>query len=286
MLGPDDLALLSRVSLVYRHPHRGLNPGERRSPRFARSAEFADFRPYVAGDDLRQIDWRAFARSDRLMVRLYVAEDEAALNVVVDDSASMQFGSPSKWSAAQRLATAVAFLGLATMDRVAIGTLAPPGAHIPHARRGGGTGRLLRFLPGRPAAGGAGPDDLGGLRWLKPGLTVVISDFLVDAPWSNALAMLRAARQQLVLWQVLSPEEEHPRLSGDVRLRDAESRQGQEMTITPRVIDDYRHALAQHRQGLRRQAAAVDGRFLHTLSSDDLQRSMLGAMAAGIIGRA
>lgn len=280
------MAVLGRLNLVYRHAHRGLNPGERRSPRHARSAEFADFRPYASGDDLRQVDWRAFARFDRLMLRLYVAEEEAALNVVVDASESMAAGTPGKWVAARRLAGAVALLGLAGMDRVAIGVLDRSGAHSPHLRRGAGTGRLLGLLDAVHPAGVAGPVELEGLRWLRPGLTVVISDFLVEDRWASALAALRVAGQEPVLWQVLAPDEEHPQLRGDQRLLEAESGRARELTVTPRVVQDYRQALAAHRDGLRAQARAAGGRFLHTLSSDDLERSMVAAMRAGVVRKA
>ena len=80
MLSPAELNLLSRLDLAYRRPVSGLYAGERRSPRAARSPEFADFRPYVAGDDFRQIDWRAYARLERLMLRLYVAEEESSIS--------------------------------------------------------------------------------------------------------------------------------------------------------------------------------------------------------------
>src|SRR5256885_2289674 len=123
MLTTAELNLLGRLDLAYRRPQSGLYAGERRSPRAARSPEFSDFRAYVPGDDFRQIDWRAFARLDRLMLRLYVAEEEACLNLVLDASASMTMGSPPKWPAARRLAAALGFRGLAAMDRVVAGVL-------------------------------------------------------------------------------------------------------------------------------------------------------------------
>src|SRR5258707_307432 len=83
------LSLLGRLDLAYRRPRSGLYAGERRSPRSARSPEFSDFRAYVAGDDYRQIDWGAYARLEKLVLRLYVAEEEACLNLVLDASASM-----------------------------------------------------------------------------------------------------------------------------------------------------------------------------------------------------
>src|SRR5437016_1890289 len=101
MLTAAELGLLNRLDLAYRRPQSGLYAGERRSPRAARSPEFSDFRPYVSGDDFRQIDWSAFARFEKLMLRLYVAEEEACLNVVLDCSGSMGLGEPPKWTAAR-----------------------------------------------------------------------------------------------------------------------------------------------------------------------------------------
>src|SRR5437879_13121851 len=117
MLSTAELNLLGRRDLAYRRAQSGLYAGERRSPRSARSPEFSDFRPYVSGDDFRQIDWRAYARLERLMLRLYVAEEEACLNVVLDTSASMGLGEPPKWQTSRRLAAALAFLALAASDR-------------------------------------------------------------------------------------------------------------------------------------------------------------------------
>ena len=285
VLGAKDMALLRRLQLDHRRRARGLYPGQRRSPRTARSAELADFRPYATGDDIRQIDWRAYGRLDRLMIRLYVAEEESALNVVVDASESMALGSPAKWPAARRLAAAMAMLGIAALDRVAVGTLSPSGRSTAHVRGGSGSRQLLGFVADLSPGGPASPDDLAGLRWLRPGVTVVISDFLVEGRWAPSLAALGSKGQEVLLWQVLSPDEEDPTLRGDLRLRESESGQHREMTITPRVIHDYRRALAAHRAELTRQAGAAGGRFLHTRSDDHLETCMRTAIGAGVVRR-
>src|SRR3984893_19154995 len=123
MLTTAELNLLGRLDLAYGRPQSGLYAGERRSPRAARSPEFSDFRPYVSGDDFRQIDWRAYARFEKLMLRLYVAEEEACLNVVLDRSASMSLGEPPKWPAARRLAGRLFLPGLFALDPGPVGTL-------------------------------------------------------------------------------------------------------------------------------------------------------------------
>ena len=286
ILTTEELSSLARLQLFFRRPHRGDNPGERRSPRTGSSPEFADFRSYSTGDDLRRIDWKAFARFDRLILRLDVAEEETALNIVVDASDSMTFGSPPKWLAARRLAAALTLVGLGEADRVAIGVLRRGGPFTPHLRRGGGASRAMSFLAGLEPGGSAGPADLASLRWLRPGMTIVISDFLTDEPWSAALAGLRSARHEPVLWQILAPEEEHPDLDGDFVLHDVESAAEMELTVTPKLVREYLAALAEHRQGLRQQVGGAAGRFLNTLSNDDLHGTVLAGLHGGVLRRA
>ena len=284
MLSAAELTLLGRLDLAYRRPQSGLYAGERRSPRSARSPEFADFRAYVAGDDFRQIDWRAYARMEKLILRLYVAEEEACCNIVLDTSASMGVGEPPKWGAARRLAAALAFLGLAAMDRVQVGTL--HARRVPPLRGRDGVARIWAFLDGLEPEGSAGPDDLLRLRWTRPGLTILISDFLVEgARWAPALAGLGARRQEPVLWQVLAPDEERPPLSGDIKLVDVESDRSRELTITPGLVGEYQRALAAHRAELTRASQAAGGRFLHSGSADDLEATMLAALRAGVVRR-
>jgi uncharacterized protein (DUF58 family) len=283
LLSAPELTLLGRLDLAFRRSQSGLYAGERRSPHSARSPEFADFRQYVAGDDFRQIDWRAYARLEKLMLRLYVAEEEACLNVALDASASMELGEPAKWPAACRLAAALAFLGLSAMDRVQIGALRGP--HLPPLRGRDGSPRIWAFLEGMRPTGEMGPDDLLGLRWLRPGLTVVISDFLVEGSWAAPVAALRSRRQEVVLWQLLAPDEERPSLMGDLKLIDAERERSRELTITPSLLGEYLRALAAHRDDLARTAQAAGGRFLHTASADSLEAAMLAGLRAGVIRR-
>ncbi len=284
MLTSAELTLLGRLDLAYRRPQSGLYAGERRSRRSARSPEFSDFRPYVSGDDFRQIDWRAYARLEKLMLRLYVAEEEACLNVVLDTSASMGLGEPAKWPAVRRLAAALSFLGLAGMDRVQVGTLG--GGRVPPLRGRAGVSRIWAFLGELEPQGGAGPDELRRLQWLRPGVTVVISDFLVEgASWAPPLAGLAARRQEPVLWQVLAPDEERPVISGDLKLVDHESDRARELTITPGLVGEYLRALAAHRAELVRASRAAGGRFLASGSADDLETMMLAGLRTGFVRR-
>ena len=285
MLSPAELNLLSRLDLAYRRPVSGLYAGERRSPRAARSPEFADFRPYVAGDDFRQIDWRAYARLERLMLRLYVAEEESSLNIVLDASASMEVGTPPKWPSARRLAAALAFLGLSSMDRVAVGVLGDRRLRTPHLRGKDGVSRIWAFLGAIETRGVARPSMLTELDWPRPGMTVVISDFFTEETWNAAVAGLRKRRQEPLLWQLLAPDEENPTLTGDWKLVESESELTRELTITPALVAEYLANLAQHRSGVRRAVEGAGGRMLASLSSQELEQQMLTGMTAGVITR-
>jgi len=120
LLEPALLRRLEALALQVRRSITGQVAGERRSRRYGRSVEFADFRSYTPGDDFRLIDWNAYARLDRFLLRLFVAEEELPLSVFVDLSGSMDWGTPDKALVARRLAGAVAYVALAALDRVRI----------------------------------------------------------------------------------------------------------------------------------------------------------------------
>src|SRR5437870_1880958 len=123
LLPPQLLAQLERLELVSRKIFRGRMKGERRSKRKGQSVEFADFRQYVAGDDLRFIDWNLFARLERLYLKLFLEEEDLHFYTLIDTSTSMEFGEPTKLQYARQLAAALGFIGLCRADRVKIESL-------------------------------------------------------------------------------------------------------------------------------------------------------------------
>src|SRR5436309_3137531 len=118
LLDPQFLARLEQLELVSRKIFMGRMKGERRSKRKGQSVEFADYRNYVIGDDLRFLDWNLFARLDRLFIRLFMEEEDLHFYVLLDNSLSMDFGNPSKLLYAKQVAAALGFIGLVNMDRV------------------------------------------------------------------------------------------------------------------------------------------------------------------------
>src|SRR5258708_36333738 len=120
LLTPDFLARLEQLELVSKKIFMGRMKGERRSKRKGQSVEFADYRNYVKGDDLRHLDWNLYARLDRLFIRLFQEEEDLHFYVLIDNSLSMDFGSPSKLHYAKQVAAALSFIALVNMDRVVI----------------------------------------------------------------------------------------------------------------------------------------------------------------------
>lgn len=244
------LRKLELLSLVSRRALPGSGAGLRHSVAAGSSVEFADFRTYAPGDDFRRVDWNAYARLGKLFLRIYVAEENATVSLFLDCSGSMAGGEPphAKGDFARRLATALAYVALASYDRVAVGTCrARFDAYLPPVAGRGSAGRVWSFLQGQPLEGGT---DLG--RALQgyaphtrgPGISIVFSDLLTPSDWRAGLRALRALRQEVTLVQVLAPEELAPSLRGDFTLVDGETGERREVTVTAATLKRYRARLA------------------------------------------
>jgi uncharacterized protein (DUF58 family) len=262
LLEPALLRRLEALALQVRRAISGQMGGERRSRRRGQSVEFADYRNYTPGDDFRLIDWNAYARLDRFMLRLFVAEEELPLSLFVDLSGSMDWGKPNKAATARRLAGAIAYVALAALDRVRLTVFAEgetSGGAPSRGRRAAAP--LFSRLQSFPAGGVTNYEKL---VWpigrQRPGMTVLITDGLGESPLDPALTALQRAHQEGAVLQLLAPQELTPDWSGDARLKDAETGVEREFTATPLTQGSYIKALAQrtdeieraaHRRGLR-----------------------------------
>jgi uncharacterized protein (DUF58 family) len=242
------LAQLERLSLLSRRAFRGSVKGERRSPRRGHSVEFADYRAYGVGDDLRYVDWNIYGRLDRLHVKLFVDEEDLCLHLLVDASASMEFGTPSKVDYAVRVAAALGFVGLVSHERVGVGILRERAAEgWPPARGRNQVVPLLDYL-GAVTPGGATRlnEALGhyALRAREPGLAVVVSDLLDPVGFESGVRALLERRFDVHLVHVLDPAELNPDLAGDLRLHDAETGEARDITVDGEALRGYRERLA------------------------------------------
>ena len=273
LLEPLLLRRLEALALVVRRAVKGQMGGERRSMRRGRSPEFADFRNYSPGDDYRLIDWNAYARLDRFVLRLFVAEEELPLNIFVDLSGSMDWGSPNKALSARRLAGAIAYVALAALDRVRLTVFAdgPSSGGAPHRGRRG-VQELFARLQSFPVGG---PTDYAKLVWpiarQQPGMTVLITDGLGESPIEPAITALQQARQEGAILQLLAPQEINVDWTGDARLKDAESGVEREFTSTPGTQGAYRAALARRTEEIERLAHRRGMRFARLTSDQPIE---------------
>ena len=255
LLEPGFLAQLEQLELVTRRIFLGRMKGERRSKRKGQSVEFADYRNYVVGDDLRHLDWNLFARLDKLFLRLFQEEEDLHFHLLIDNSLSMDFGHPSKSRYARQVAAALGFVGLANLDRVRVQAFNDGATLSSPALRGRRSlWRLLAFLDQLQPAG---PSRLAqalrafALRTTGKGIVVVLSDFMDKAGYEDALRCLVARQMDVFAIQILSQEEIDPEIDGDVRLVDAEDDDAAEVTAGPLLLRRYRENLAAFQAGLQ-----------------------------------
>ena len=244
---PEFLAQLERLTLASRRIFRGRVKGERRSPRKGQSVEFSDYRAYGVGDDLRYVDWNAYARLDRLHVKLFVDEEDLCLNLLVDASASMDFGRPTKLDYAVRLAAALGFVGLVGLERVGVGILRDRAAEgwLP-ARGRNQFPALLDFLTSVKPAGPTRLNDAiqtYAMRSRESGLAVIVSDLLDPAGYETGLRALMERRFDVHVVHLLDPEEMAPEFAGDFRLADAETGEVRELSVDREALRDYHERL-------------------------------------------
>jgi uncharacterized protein (DUF58 family) len=246
LLSPDMLARLERLELVSRKVFRGRMKGERRSKRKGQSVEFADFRNYVPGDDLRMIDWNLYARLDQLFLKIFLEEEDLHFHALVDCSASMNFGSPTKFHVAKQLAAALGYVGLCRSDRVHVAALGPEGRRAPVLRGRSGLFKMLAYLssivPEHNLSLAESIKDFS-IRTPGSGVVVLITDLMDKTGYESALRMLVGRRMDVFILHVLSPEEIDPPLRGDRRLIDIEDQDAAEITINQHVLDRYRETV-------------------------------------------
>lgn len=255
LLSPAMLAKLERMELVSRKIFRGRMKGERRSRRKGQSVEFADFRNYVHGDDLRFIDWNLYARLDKLFLKLFLEEEDLHFYALVDASTSMEFGDPTKFHYAKQIAASLGFIGLCRADRVKVEMLGAarerPG---PILRGRSSLWRMVDYLEN--AESGINASLTEGVknfctRNSGKGILVLISDLMDKSGYETALRYLLAQQMDVYVIHTLAPEELNPELQGDLRLIDCEDGDIAEITVSRPLMDRYRRTLATFIDGAR-----------------------------------
>lgn len=241
------MARLDQLEIVSRKIFRGKMRGERRSKRRGESVEFADHRNYVPGDDLRFLDWNILARLDKLFLKRFLEEEDLHVSLLVDASASMDWGTPNKSLYVRRVAAALAHIGLSNFDRVSLYAFADGLTR----RLAGVRGRrmavkAIEFLARWECAGVSNLAEACkqfAIHHPQPGIVLVLSDFFDKGGYEQAFRYLLGRNFDLYAMQVLSPDEVDPSLVGDLQLRDVEDGDLAEVTISRALLNRYQRNL-------------------------------------------
>lgn len=262
LLSPTDLSRVAKLQVLAREVVEGFCAGLHRSPHKGFSVEFREHRPYVRGDELKNIDWKAYGKSDRLFIREFEEETNLRCTLLLDRSGSMAYGGTTsggltKYEFAVRTAACLCYLMLAQQDAVGLATFdnelrryVPPRSRSSHLRA------ILSAIiadPGREAT------DLGGVfhhlvpKLHRRGLLVILSDAMGDlSSIGHALAHFRAAHHELIFFQILDPDEQDFPFSGQVSFKDLELSGAQETVDARSIRKAYLERFARHQSELRR----------------------------------
>jgi uncharacterized protein (DUF58 family) len=264
-LDPEVLASLSGLDLIARTVVNGFVSGLHRSPDFGFSQEFAEYRAYSPGDDLRHVDWNVYARSERAYIKRYRGETNTLLTVLLDASQSMEYRShrTSKMDYARYVAASLFYLAL-NNQRDAAGLIVFDDEVRSYVRPSTRLGQLAQLLATLDAAEPRARTDFAKpMQYFQQflrrrGLVVIISDFYESAEVIvRAIEPLRFHGNEVVLFHVLDPQELRPQLAEPVILRDLET--AQQMEVTPEYVkEEYRARLDAHLASLRERCRNAD----------------------------
>jgi uncharacterized protein (DUF58 family) len=268
LLDPAFMARLDQLDILSRKLLAGKLKGERRSKRRGQSVEFADYRDYSVGDDLRFIDWNIYARLDRLFLKLFLEEEDLSLYILLDVSKSCDYGTPNKAFYMKQVAAALGYIGLVNYNRVHLcavsnGIVAETGALRGRRRVGQMIDFVTRLQP-QGASDFAQACRRFALTHRHKGVCVVLSDFFVKEGFEQGLRYVAGGKYDLFCVQVLSPQEIEPDMVGDLKLRDVEDQDMAEVSITQPLLAQYKKNLNAYCLSLKDYLRRRGGTYLFT----------------------
>ena len=285
---------LEPLMLVAQKVRVGAIKGDRRSIKRGTSIEFADYRNYAAGDDLRQLDWNIYARLEKPYIKLLEDEEDLAVHLILDASASMNYppdgeAARQKLLYAKRIVAGLAYVSLTSGDRLTLTAVNDRRtATFGPARGRAHSIAILRFISEIEAAGitdlDAALSDYA-IRARRPGLTLVVSDmYSLDGAYLNGLNALLSRGHEVVFAHVLAPEEAKPQVVGDLSLVDVETELQQEVTVDSAMLEVYQRRLAGWRREIRDECRRRGAHYFPLETDAPWQRLILSDMRkAGLV---
>jgi uncharacterized protein (DUF58 family) len=255
LLDPDFMSRLDSLDVLSRKILQGKLQGEQRSKRRGQSVEFADYRPYVAGDDLRFVDWNIYGRLEQLFLKLFLEEQDLTVHIVADASASMSLGEPSKELFIKKLTAALGYVSLVNNNRVTISFFADGvKAQLANMRGRNYLQKMAEYLLTAECDGLSNFDSacrqLAAGR-IGSGVTIVLSDFLFKEGYDSGLRRLIGRQYDLYAIQVLSAQELSPEFSGELKLIDIEDADAAEITVSAALSKYYKRNVTAYCNELR-----------------------------------
>ena len=290
LISPDLMKRLEQLQLLARRRSKSTAKGERRSGARGQSVEFADYRTYVPGDDLRRIDWNLFGRLERLFLKLYEEERELPVTIYLDSSESMSFGRVSKFDFARQVAASVGYVALCGFDRITVEPfpLADDQAGlVGELRAVRGRRSAMRFFDNLNRLKAWGTADfnqalrLGAMKHRAQGVIVVLSDFMDPAGYEDGLKSLANRGSEVHAVQILAPEELEPLIYGDLRVIDSETGAEQEVTFGKYRLKAYRATVQNYCRRLQEYCRARGIRYQLAQSDMPIDALLLKAMRTG-----
>lgn len=255
LLDPAFMRRLDQLALVSRKIFAGKLRGERLTKKRGESAEFADYRLYVPGDDLRFLDWNIYARLDQLFLKLFLQEEDLHVSILLDMSKSMNWGEPNKWLYVRQIAAAITYIGLVNFDRVSLyGYANGLQRELTGIRGRRWMFKSIEFLTNLETDGVSNLSEVArqfAIRHPQPGIVILLSDFFEKGGYEVGLRYLLGRNYDVYVVQTLSPEEIDPPLVGDLRLMDVEDDDAAEVTVSRALINRYKQNLQAYCGGLK-----------------------------------
>jgi len=279
LLDPAFMSRLDALDVMSRKILQGKLQGERRSKRRGQSVEFADHRPYVAGDDLRFVDWNVYGRLEQLFLKLFLEEQDLTVHIVADASASMSFGEPSKELFIKKLTAALGYVSLVNNNRVTLSFIAD-GVTVQLANMRGRNylNNMAECLLTTECDGPSNFDDacrqLAAGR-IGSGVMVVLSDFLFKEGYDSGLRRLIGRQYDLYAIQVLCPQELSPDLSGELKLIDIEDADAAEITVSSALSKYYKRNLTAYCNELKNFCTSRGAVYVPANSDDSVESLVL-----------
>ena len=286
ILDGEFLDRLDAAALCLKSQMTGYFGGTRKARTYGNTVEFADFREYFPGDDIRRIDWNVYARFEKYFIKLFTDERQMHNQILVDCSASMACGKPEKAAQALRIAAAFGYLSVASMDRVSFelmkdGKSEGLGFNITNKDS------FYRAAQKLETTDFDGETDLEKsiVNMKTPGydegLTIIISDFLTDSNWKKAIDFLMFQRREILMIQVLSPDELFPNLDGRIQMIDSESSgfgddRNMRIVMTKKLVKAYQRAFDEYEQELIDFCASRNVTFFTVSSEDSIEKVIFG----------